>query len=412
MGSLKPAIEKNNTAKNAWYTELPRHYTSLKVTLILLSVKCVIKPQRITLVKVALAALAVTCIAAEFDFGDERGSRSEPELPLDLEYNEEKSLPEIEARTFAVNTQRRSISNRVYLFNDVTDAKTRPGKILLLRKENANVMAFRVLKTYPDKKQFAATVVKKYPDIEKLEVESSFLGIEKVADVFPPPTPEQNQQDALDIGELESAENETNSGTEVDTSDLDDGLVPPKAGPLRLDEDELEPDDMSPLVVEEVNEYDVDSHWLSTLTGISLNSARYGGGVAYYMTGGLRYGLSLGSMVFLSGTSLQDSIVLEASASIYKVISDFVIRNDGYTVMPVEAAMRYNILFGENLSLFFYFGWLRNFVLAATTDEGYFALSTGFPAGGGGLMFRIGPKWHIRFDIGYEMTSGGLVLRF
>jgi hypothetical protein len=113
------------------------------------------------------------------------------------------TLPNIEARSFDVRVAKRSKSAKTYLFEDINQARTRVGKILLLRRDSQPVMAFRIVKTYyPAKNEFAAKQVRTYGDIAKIEPGSSYSGLEKVSDVVaPPPT----AQDRADLKELESA---------------------------------------------------------------------------------------------------------------------------------------------------------------------------------------------------------------
>ncbi|MGZ3698009.1 MAG: hypothetical protein ACXWP5_07740 [Bdellovibrionota bacterium] len=118
-----------------------------------------------------------------------------------------EELPDIQARYYPVSVVRHSSSDKVYLLADTSDAKPRPGRILLLRKPDSptdpayQIMAFRILRTYPEKKQFAAKVVKKYGDNRVLSDNSTYSAIEKLSDYTPPtPTP----QDKADLKELES----------------------------------------------------------------------------------------------------------------------------------------------------------------------------------------------------------------
>jgi hypothetical protein len=72
-------------------------------------------------------------------------------------------------------------------------------------------------------------------------------------------------------------------------------------------------------------------------------------------------------------------------------------------------------MFGENFGIFFYGGLMQNFVTqvsANATADVQASLQSIVPAVGTGLLFRVGPSWEARVDLGYDMLALGLVLRF
>ena len=115
-----------------------------------------------------------------------------------------RKLPDIEAKTFDVMAGKKSTSNRVYMIQLPGENGVLPkvGKILLFRKGTEPVMAFRVLKTYPAQKKFAAKRIRKYKGHDVLLDGDSFEAIEKLSDYIPPPP---SAQDKSDLQELEKS---------------------------------------------------------------------------------------------------------------------------------------------------------------------------------------------------------------
>jgi hypothetical protein len=123
-----------------------------------------------------------------------------------------EQLPDIEARTYPVQVERRSKSTRVYLFNThfsiSTETVDNPpvelpqvGRLVLLRNDGVPAMAFRVLKDYPEKKQFAAKWLRRYGETKRLERGQEFEAVEKISDLVNTPLTAQDQND---LQELES----------------------------------------------------------------------------------------------------------------------------------------------------------------------------------------------------------------
>ncbi|MGK5085199.1 hypothetical protein WDW37_18070 [Bdellovibrionota bacterium FG-1] len=343
---------------------------------------------------------------------------SESTPPLSVVPSPADPLPLIEARVFDVRVVRHSRSERVYLFDDVSDSKTRPGKILLLRKDNNPVMAFRVIRTYAEKKQIAAKRVRRYGDVKNLDNDATFSALEKVLDI---PLPPQTAQDKADLKELENPNAvPTAPGPEVHPfdPDLDAGSSPPPGGtvdsdqskdtPFRDDDDEDQAAHLG-LAIEETNPLDPNTHWLTGGVGYLRNGAPDGTS-AFYLSGGLRYGLTLGKMIFLRRAKAQDSIVAEAGLFFYRIIG-FQKDTESYDVMPLLGTARYNIQFSENFAIFFYGGVVQNRVIRTNGDNAHL-LSMTFPTAGGGFLFRVGPNWDARVDLGYDTATLGLVLRF
>ncbi|HTL12998.1 MAG TPA: hypothetical protein VL588_10945 [Bdellovibrionota bacterium] len=323
-------------------------------------------------------------------------------------------LPQIEAKAFATFARRRSQSLRVYVL-EAKEYMPHVGRIVLLKRESANMMAFRVIKTYPDQQEFAARKVKEYEDRSSLPLGEAYMAIEKLKDVGMPATTEEDKKaDAKDLKELEQ-ENQSELPSVKDYDpDLDTGTSPPPVGAVDDESSDEEVDrddsDLENLAADEVKPMDPDSQWLTGEFGMFKNTGSIGG-TDTYVGGGARYGLTLGKMIFLASNKAQDALAVEAGAFLYKILGT---SSETFTVMPVTVTGRYHINVTADLGLFFYFGINMNLVIENTggTQNELTSLATTLPAGGGGITFRIGPKWHIRADIGIDMIGAGLMLRF
>lgn len=357
------------------------------------------------------------------------------------------SLPDIEAREFSVSIVRHSASKRVYLFETAEGNSAHTGRILLLKKNAEPVMAFRVLKLYPSLKQIAAKRVKRYGPAQVLEPGETYDAIEKISDIVPPPPTAKDQADLKELekgmpgtaplpsappvtpGPISTPSPETVGAPtpgamphlEVKAYDaeLDAGSSPPPsdAEPHSQDADFIHSfdEDLSPsvLTVNEIHPFDINHHWFSGTFGAFRNNGPSGDAL-YFAGGGLRYGYSLGKMLALDRPNIQDSLVAELGVFLYKLVNFVPNRSDAYTVVPLILTLRYNIQFGENLGLFFYGGIVKNSVVATSQETGdaVAALNSLIPAIGTGLLFRVGPNWDARIDLGFDVFGLGLVLRF
>jgi hypothetical protein len=341
------------------------------------------------------------------------------------------TLPDIKAREFAVTIAKRSTSTRVYVFDDVTGAQTSVGKILLLKHEGEPIMAFRVIKTYPDDKQFAAKRIRRYRDVRTLDIGGNYAALEKVTDVAaPPPT----AQDKADLKELEnkpatepeaqaSAAPTAPAGPAPEVSaydpDLDAATSPPPSGGVDSENkngkpefDEEEDDSKLGQTIEEAYPIDPSTHWITGGFGFFRDNAGPAGS-GYFAGGGIRYGFTLGRMLIMKRAQIQDALVVEGGIFYYKILN-FVAQNDAYAVLPLILTARYDLLFGENLGLFFYAGLMHNSVTSSSgaNPDVVTALGSTLPAAGTGVLFRVGPSWDARLDVGFDVIGAGLVLRF
>jgi hypothetical protein len=117
-----------------------------------------------------------------------------------------EELPKIRAKAYDASFVRKSRSTRVYLFDETVAASAKEGKIILMKEMAGDqkadpLMAFRILKTYPEKNQFAAKKVKHYGKFRNLIKGEMVHIIEKISDLDAPPlTPQDNK----DLKELEN----------------------------------------------------------------------------------------------------------------------------------------------------------------------------------------------------------------
>src|SRR5690606_3143258 len=134
----------------------------------------------------------------------------------------------------------------------------------------------------------------------------------------------------------------------------------------------------------------------------------------YFSAGGLRYGLTVGKQLLLSQTRLQDDLTVEGGVFFYSV-NDYTgpDSGDSFSVMSAVGTLRYTILTSETFGIFFYGGLMRNNATSTgedldTQEDALIALSGFTPAVGGGMLFRMGPGWELRTDLGADMIAMGL----
>ena len=367
-----------------------------------------IKPDGTRNVKTGAAIFAFLALCGGMAFADEKSA----DVP--------DKLPDIKAKTYVVKVARKSKSGRVYLFYDSDNAMPGPGRILLLKTDDDPSMAFRVLKNYDDKKQFAAKRVRRYGSIKHLEDRKKFTAVEKLSDYYPPSPPTEEDRADLKELELKILPYDPELDETQDAQGPADDILPKKKtknspdheSPLPLNEEEA-----PPAAVDEIPVLDRHNHWVTAQAGYLRNSSTEDRS-PYYTGGGLRYGFTLKRKLLLRKAAPQDSVVVEGGVFIYKILG-FVSTGTGstidtYTVMPLALTLRYNVFINEDFAVFFYGGILKNRILSSSTGEAtaVAALSKTLIAVGGGFLFRIAPSWQLRIDAGYDCIIAGLVLRF
>jgi hypothetical protein len=93
---------------------------------------------------------------------------------------------------------------------------------------------------------------------------------------------------------------------------------------------------------------------------------------------------------------------------------------DSYTIIPVQAALRYHVWLNRVFGIYFYGGVLYNYLQDSSQgtlknsvyDAALVSLKTIYPSAGTGMFLNIGPGWNLRFNLGFELFSAGLMLRF
>jgi len=331
-------------------------------------------------------------------------------------------FPEIEAKIFDATVNRKSKSNRVYLFSTQSKVLPKIGKILLFAKETQPIMGFRVIKTYPTENQFAASRVKMYTNETTLSDGSAYNAVEKTRDLDVPYYSKRDQKlDELDLLELER-EIQILGVNPYDPA-LDEEKDKTKTALLQrqfnerievidsLDSDE-ELEDYDSINPDQYTNFEKDRHWITLDFGF-LKNLKLGGDSAFFSGGGLRYGINIAQRFLAKSTKAQDSLTLEGSLFYYS-IDAYETEVDAFTILPLGLSLRYNLFFSQTFGLFFYGGFLKNNVMDSTnaSDAAISQLSLLAPALGAGLILQLGPKWYARADLGVEFIGLGLVLRF
>lgn len=345
---------------------------------------------------------------------------------------------DIVARQYEIEITRMSGSKKTSLLRTDGAPVPRVGHILLLKKGTAPIMGVRVLKNYPEKKEFIAKRIKRYTDQQFLDLSERYSALEKIADLPPPPP---TAQDRADINELEADPTLKITApakpydTELDasTSPKPEGLksepgTKQEKGPKDHSEEDVikdddnesdESDELLGTAYEETQNLDLYRHWLGVVIANLRSYANPTEGKApestYYTGAGIQYGFSVAKMLFLKNQQLQDSLTPELGLFLYKVSNFTQGSNDSYTVIPVRLALRYNLHFADSFVAFLNVGATINRV--TDKSENYSAdaityLNTVTPIIGGGIIFTLGPQWNARIDLGLDMIGAGIVLRF
>jgi hypothetical protein len=359
-------------------------------------------------IRIVLLSLEISILSPDLVFADEE--KAKKPVSVESDAADYENLPEIEAKTYNLQVTRKSHSNKIYLFEDSTNRQPHVGRILLLKRDGEPIMAFRVLKNYTEKKLLAAKRIRRYKDVQSLNDGDSFLTIEKISDLAPPPP---TAQDQADLKELEAKQ-----GLKVSAYDeeLDAGISPPAVPKEENQEDvESELDSHLAISIEEPRIFDHNNHWLTAGFGYIRNSGPPSSNNSpyYFSSGNVRYGLTVGKMVLLDLPYVQDSVVVEGGAYLYKTLN-FASQGDAYTIASFSGTVRYNFLFSESFGVFVYTGVVVGRVISSSSaDESVIAsLSSTLPAAGAGLLFQVGPGWFTRIEAGLDAIGLNLLLRF
>jgi hypothetical protein len=394
-----------------------------------------------------------------------------------------ETLPSITAKNYTAQIDKRSTSGRVYLLSIPSPAGQElpdVGHLVLLRTDGAPIMAFRVLKQYNAKNQFAAKWLRRYGDTKQLEPSSQYEALEKVSDKDTPPLTSDDKKDlreleapppppggetpnaaisaeasptagqasgepstdtaasaavapetpnpvpsaGADNGELPPPAAATSGGddglpkpvpaTKAYDPDLDSGTSPPPKGAVETSETPGggglldKGDDISSVMVEEMTQIDKQNNAIALGAGAYRNSS-----TAYNAAANIRYSRTLKHLIHYKSKNLQDNLALDGSLGFFKYLGTSG-QGDTYTVVPVTITLRYTILPNEDFGAFVFAGFEQSVVAqsvnAVSTTESTF--QSFFPEIGIGALFRIGPSWYMRADLGYDYIGVSIALRF
>ncbi len=340
----------------------------------------------------------------------------------------DSELPNIEARAFESRVLEVAPHGKLVLFEDPSGTAPRVGRILLLRRDDEPILAFRVLRTYPRQRRFIAKQVRAYGNHESVSAGEAFTTLERLNEIGVPAWMGYTTEDQLDLDQLQAgvagagAAERLDAGFEGGDFYRSDELrtqteAPPTApapgeeaqlpasengDPAQAQEppqptlaegganalDELEESEEAALqrsrqsrrsssedngdflnssleLPEEIQPIDRYQSSLSGVFGL-LKNRTIDGGAVYYTAAGVRYGLDLGERLFVSSPKVQDSLTLEGGLFAYRV-SSYAVENDAYTLIPVSGVIRYTFHTRGSIDLFAYGGILWNIVNAAST---------------------------------------------
>ena len=291
-------------------------------------------------------------------------------------------------------------------------------------------MAMRIIRMYPGKNQFAAKRVKRYGDVDQLQQGTVLLAIEKIADLKPYQTVEEEElKDEAELDEIEKVEtktpeqkvvaekldkappkNQAFSSTLPSTKKFDSVLDAEAKGDLHdPKDDETESPEQSIIAK---SDHDLDPN--RNLLGADVSAIRNvapGGGTSTYFTGvAFRYGYTLLNKPFFMSATLQDSITIETILFYYRVLNYTGVL-DSYNVTSPCLILRENFHTSDTFTFFIYAGGIYNYIFSSFNQQSSSLQNFGI-AGGVGFLYRMGPRWDLRMNFGYESLSGGIALRF
>lgn len=188
--------------------------------------------------------------------------------------------------------------------------------------------------------------------------------------------------------------------------ELDAGITPASEGDDYIDsgESDVEAKPVKPLID--------DSNELGMVGGFFRN-VTLSSSSTYYSGLGFNYAHLFSKMSKYKSATLQDGVFGEATVALYRVFN-YSSGSDSATVMPIIVKGRYQLFIGGNVGVYGYAGLLKNFVVSATnmSNAGISRLNSFLPALGIGAEFKIGPRWQFKVDLGLDLTTIGLLVRF
>ncbi len=333
----------------------------------------------------------------------------------------------IEAREFEAKVTKRSKSYRIYMMTDIKGGTLPPeGKVLLIEKNAKPAMGMRVLKVYPETKEFAAKRIFVYDNRRVLEPDETYLAVEKTGEFS---VPVLQPQDQNDLKELEGS-----APPPPPPPGAGDASIPPPPDGADIPPPPGNPGDLSQLtgsadaiaeglpelqshesiVIEDPKPVDPFWAWLSATGGLLANYTPEGS-LTYYFGAGVRFGVTVAKQLFVNSGTLQDSLAIEAGAFLYRVSSyESIEGSDSYTLLPLQGAIRYSLHFNGKFGLFAYAGIMKNFITQSLNPSELALSNLGgiIPSLGAGAFLSVGPNWDLRMDAGWDFIGLALMLRF
>lgn len=370
---------------------------------------------------------------------------------------DKKTFATIEAESFPIRLVKKSTSGNVLLFDDVSENKPNPGKILLLKDSSEPIVAIRVLKNYDknidetDKRKdtkFAGKIVLNFKDPS---IGSEYRALKKLGDRIIDLIKQEEVRQQKKAEDIEKTDEELAKEISPDDEELDRGIPVPKKienkeSPAKAKEKakekekkevtkaeplfdkygneleagsdgELPPllpgdDSLEQTAINEDKPYEPSKHAISFEYASILNVDR-DQLPANYSALGLRYNHSVWKNLLFKRKQFVDRVSFELSLFYYS-IGSFVYSDDVVTVFPVIFTPRYNVELTDNFMVYLYAGIMKNF---ATQSDGKEIIDTsvleGFlPSLGIGLNIKFGPGWAARVDFGTDLFGIGAVLKF
>lgn len=148
-----------------------------------------------------------------------------------------------------------------------------------------------------------------------------------------------------------------------------------------------------------------------------LRLPKFESGAFYVAAAGPRYSRTLSHPIYFSDKRLQDSLSVDVSLLVSKILDYSDVSGDSYTLVPFVVTGRYNWLYSESFGLFAYGGLIKPFVVTKSGTEPSASAAASVlgsiqVALGVGATLQVGPQWYLRTDIGVDQLSLGLDLRF
>jgi hypothetical protein len=370
-------------------------------------------------------------------------------------------LPDIEAHQFQSTPVRMSKSGRVYLFQTPSNDLPKTGNLVLIHDHNKPAMAFRVLKTDPEKNEYVGKRVRRYDQTGQLKLDDKYFSIEKVADLLaepapdlaPAPTPFATPFPSVTPVPAAPAVSETNDidseldgtpadepaqpsaspgrkkkkpETDLEVYDYDDDLDS-STSPRNLKKEnpnavvsEDEDDSLTAFEIDETMRLDPLKNMLSVSTGFFKNMSNFKFAGGTHNGFAVSYTRTLTNDVFVVSKAPQDSTAIEFGLGYYSRIN-MDGNNDVYKVVPMYAELHYNLVFSQTFASYLYLGIEYNGILStenvnaatrpadAVTISNIQGVQQTF---GAGFLYNMGPQWYLRLNLGWDRITAGLALKW